>query len=262
MVFVTDRHAWLWLRLRRSARAAWRRHRPSASIHFSCELSRQAVRPHFCFISLPCLASGTRGSCSCSRVSVMLPPSCPPWLHGRYSLHRYYGDSDSCPAPSSTKAGILDYLTCISRHSVSNHPIRPRLPAILLVPGGLGPRFALSRYRRFFGFRSVVAVSSVASGRIEFVSRAHDAPVSSTDYLFVSSCSPHPVAGLQLLSTRGGKHHHRGTFTLPCTLSLKRTTAPGPRAQRLDNTYGSHLLQTWRRLHTCCARGTGRGPVV
>src|SRR6266446_4183595 len=42
---------------------------------------------------------------------------------------------------------------------------------------------------------------------------------------FVSSCSPHPVAGLQLLSTRGGKHHHRGTFTLQCTLSLKRTCA-------------------------------------
>ncbi len=102
----------------------------------------------------------------------MLPPSCPPWLHGRYSLHRYYGDSDSCPAPSSTKAGILDYLTCISRHSVSTHPMRPRRPAILLVPGGLGPRFACG-YRRFFGFRSLLAVSSVASGRIEFVSRAY-----------------------------------------------------------------------------------------
>ena len=68
------------------------------------------------------------------------------------------------------------------------------------------------------------AVSSLCRGRIT--------PVSSTDCLFVSSCSPHPVAGLQLLSTRGGKLRHRGTFTLPCTLSLKRTTAPGPRAQR------------------------------
>ena len=187
-----------------------------------------SVHAHWGATSLPCLASGTPGRLSCWYVSFTFPLSYPPWLHGRYSLHRYYGGSDSCPAPSSTKAGILDYRTCISRHSVSNHPMRPRLPAILLVPGGLGPRFALSRYRRFFGFRSVVAVSSVASGRIEFVSRAHDAPVSSTDYLFVSSCSPHPVAGLQLLSTRGGKHHHRGTFTLPCTLSLKRTTAPGP----------------------------------
>src|SRR6266446_4281190 len=169
-----NRHALPWLRLRRSARAAWRRHRPTASIHFSCELFRYAFCPHFRFISLPCLANGTCGSCSCGHVSVLLPPSCPPWLHGRYSLHRYYGDSDSCPAPSSTKAGILDYLTCISRHSVSNHPMRSRLPAILLAPGGLGPRFAFG-YRRFFGFRSLLAVSSVASGRIEFVSRAYDA---------------------------------------------------------------------------------------
>src|SRR5205823_6464092 len=225
------------------------------------ELSRQALDRHFRCVTLPCLASGTRGSFCCGRVSLMLPPSYPPWLHGRYSLHCYYGDSDSCPAPSSTKAGILDYLTCISGHSVSNHPMRPRLPAILLVPGGLGLRLALSRYRRFFGFRSVVAVSSVASGRIEFVSRAHDAPVSSTDYLFVSSCSPHPLAGLQLLSTRGGKHHHRGTFTLPCTLSLKRTTAPGPRAQRRENTYRSHLRQTRAASTPAAPRGIGRGPV-
>jgi hypothetical protein len=49
--------------------------------------------------------------------------------------------------------------------------MRPRLPAILLVPGGLGHRFALFGYRRFFGLRSWLAVSSVASGRIEFVSQ-------------------------------------------------------------------------------------------
>ena len=61
------------------------------------------------------------------------------------------------------------------------------------------------------------AVSSLCRGRT--------APVSSTDYPFVSSCSPQRVAGLQLLSTRGGKHRHRGTCTLQCTLSLKRTNA-------------------------------------
>jgi hypothetical protein len=49
--------------------------------------------------------------------------------------------------------------------------MRPRLPAMLLAPGGLGLRFALCRYRRFFGLRSSSAVSSVASGRIEFVSQ-------------------------------------------------------------------------------------------
>jgi len=134
-----------------------------------------SVHSHCGATSLPCLARGTPGSLICSCVSFTLPPSCPPWLHGRYSLRRYYGDSDSCPAPSGTRTGLLDYLTCISGHSVSNHPMRPRLPAILLVPGGLGLRFALSGYRRFFGFRSFLAVSSVASGRIEFVSRAYDA---------------------------------------------------------------------------------------
>jgi hypothetical protein len=112
---------------------------------------------------------------NCDCVSFTHPPSCPPWLHGRYPLPRYYGDSDSCPAPSSTRTGLLDYRTCISRHSVSNHPMRPRLPAMLLVPGGLGLRFALCRYRRFFGLRSSLAVWSVASGRIEFVSRAFQA---------------------------------------------------------------------------------------
>jgi hypothetical protein len=53
-------------------------------------------------------------------------------------------------------------------------------------------------------------------------------PVSSTDYPFVSSCSPRPVARTQLLSTRGGKHRHRGTSTLQCTLILKRTSATVP----------------------------------
>ena len=55
-------------------------------------------------------------------------------------------------------------------------------------------------------------------------------PVSSTDCPFVSSCSPHRVAAMRLLSTRGGKHRHRGTSTLLCTLILKRTSATVPTA--------------------------------
>src|SRR5665213_518017 len=53
--------------------------------------------------------------------------------------------------------------------------MRPRLRPLLLAPGGLGLRFALDCSRRFFGLRSLLAVSSVASGRIEFVSRASSA---------------------------------------------------------------------------------------
>ena len=106
--------------------------------------------------------AGTRVGLSSGILSFIRPPSCPPWLHGHYSLRSYYGDSDSCPSPSCTRTGLLDYRVCISRHSVSNHPMRPRLPAMLLVPGGLGLRFALCRYRRFFGLRTLLAVSSVA----------------------------------------------------------------------------------------------------
>ena len=128
-----------------------------------------SVHSHAGATSLPCLACGTPGSGICSCISFTLPPSCPPWLHGRYPLHRYYEDSDSCPAPSRTRAGILDSQTCISRHSVSNHPMRPCPGYRCCAPGRLGLRFALIGYRRFFGLRSVLAVSSVAYGRIEFV---------------------------------------------------------------------------------------------
>src|SRR5665213_714548 len=121
-----------------------------------------SVHSHFWGTSLPCLAIGTPGSLNCVCVSFTRPPSCPPWLHGHYPFLCYYGDSDSCPAPSSARTGLLDYPTRISGHSVSSHPMRPLPPAMLLVPGGLGPRFALGRYRRFFGLRSLLAVSSVA----------------------------------------------------------------------------------------------------
>src|SRR5512146_3318893 len=92
-------------------------------------------------------------------------------------------------------------------------------------PGGLGLRFAFLGYRRFFGLRSLLAVSSVASGRIELVSQ-HSLRRSSTDYPFASSCSPPRVVTRQLLSTSrreappGRDSHPR------CTLALKRTNTP------------------------------------
>ena len=129
-----------------------------------------SVHSHVGGTSLPCLACGTPGSLICSCVSLTPLPSCPPWLHGRYPLPRYYGDSDSCPAPSSTRTGLLDYLTCISGHSVSNHPMRPR-PGYARRSGRASPPIRFPGYWRSFGLRSFLAVSSVASGRIEFVSR-------------------------------------------------------------------------------------------
>ena len=120
--------------------------------------------------SLPCLAFGTPGSSRCVCISLTFPPSYPPWLHGRYPLLRYYGGSDSCPAPSSTRTGILDYRSCISRHPVSTHPMRP-WPGHASGSGQALPSIRFSSYRQFVGLRSLLAVSSVASGRIEFVSQ-------------------------------------------------------------------------------------------
>ena len=48
----------------------------------------------------------------------------------------------------------------------------------------------------------------------------------STDYPFTSSCSPPRVATAQLLSVTGGKLRQRGTLTLLCSLTLKRTSPP------------------------------------
>src|SRR4051812_50145960 len=57
--------------------------------------------------------------------------------------------------------------------------MRHRLPAMLSAPDGLGPRFVPQArdYRRFFGLRTLLACSSVASGRIEFVSQRSIAPL-------------------------------------------------------------------------------------
>ena len=182
-----------------------------------------SVHSHRGGTSLPCLAPGTPGSLICSCVSFTLPPSCPPSLHGRYPLPRYYGDSDSCPAPSSTRTGLLGSRTCTSRHSVSTHPMRPRPPAMLLAPGRLGPRFALLRYRRFFGLRSFLAVSSVASGRIEFVSRRLGAAVLRT--IRSLPVALHPTRRDAVTFSYRREAPPGRDFHPPCTLAPKRTRA-------------------------------------
>src|SRR6266853_2048901 len=67
------------------------------------------VHAHRGATSLPCLARGTPGRFSCLDVSFTLSPSCPPWLHGRYPLPRYYGGSDSCTAPVEHRRRSLDF---------------------------------------------------------------------------------------------------------------------------------------------------------
>ena len=173
--------------LRRSAQVRRRKHSAIAGDHLPplIPLSRVAnirsvhtlasVHAHCGATSLPCLALGTPGRSSCPGVSFTFPPSYPPWLHGRYPLLRYDGGSDSCPAPSRTRTGILDYRSCTSRHPVSNHPMSPS-PCHASGSGQASPPIRLASYRRFVGLRSLLAVSSVASGRIEFVSQIFPDP--------------------------------------------------------------------------------------
>lgn len=168
---------WLFapgLRLRRLTRVRRKRRLVPPPFPLSRVANRRSVHnpssvhSHIGGTSLPCLAKGTPGSLICSCVSLTLPPSCPPSLHGRYPLLRYYEDSDSCPAPFRTRTGILGSRTRASGHSVSTHQMRP-CDGYALAPPQAWPPTRLGGYRRFFGLRSFPAVSSVASSRIEFV---------------------------------------------------------------------------------------------
>ena len=127
-----------------------------------------SVHSHWGGISLPCLAKGTPGSLICSCVAFTLPLSCPPSLHGRYPLPRSYEGSDSCSAPFCTRTGILGSCTDASGHSISTHVIRPCASDALALAQAWPP-IRFGGYRRFFGLRTLPAVSSVVSSRIEFV---------------------------------------------------------------------------------------------
>src|SRR3954462_15188580 len=103
--------------------------------------------------------------------------------------------------------------------------MRSRLPAILLVQGGLGHRFPFSGYRRFFGLRSWLAVSSVASGRIEFVSQHVFVPqfygLSIHFQLLSTPCRHDAVT----FSYPAGSAAGGGTFAL-CARSLSSALTP------------------------------------
>jgi hypothetical protein len=75
--------------------------------------------------------AGTRVGLSSGILSFIRPPSCVPWLHGRYPFRRYYERSDSVPGGSSalgleherrlSQHGIPAYCIRFSDRSVSNH---------------------------------------------------------------------------------------------------------------------------------------------
>ena len=101
-----------------------------------------SVHVHWGATSLPCLARGTPGRFNCLGVSFTPSLSCPPWLHGRYPLPRYYGDSDSCSARSGTEqVSLVHTLELLDIPS----PTTPCAPVCrhCFGSGRLGQRFAL-----------------------------------------------------------------------------------------------------------------------
>ena len=102
-----------------------------------------------------------------------LPPSCVPWLHGRYPFLSYYGRSDSRRPGSRTigpfrppaPAGLPGYFVGTSDHSVSNHRrvVRgpPGCPALRLFASG--PLYRL---------RHSLEGSPIHADRIEFTAAA------------------------------------------------------------------------------------------
>jgi hypothetical protein len=82
---------------------------------------------------------------------------------------------------------------------------------------------------RFASLSAVLRTSHIPSSLVQShkavssLSRNPHSSRSSTDYPFTSSCSPPRVATTQLLSVTGGQLRQRGTPTLLCTLTLKRT---------------------------------------
>jgi hypothetical protein len=104
---------------------------------------------------------------------VALPPSCVPWLQGRYPLLSYYGRSDSRqpgtrtvgPTLPPALAGLPGFCSGASNHSISNHRRDDRgLPGC--------PAIQLSAYRPRCRLRLSLADSPVHTDRIEFTAAA------------------------------------------------------------------------------------------
>jgi len=137
-----------------------------------------SVPSHWGDTALPGLAFGTPGSLICSCISFPLPPACPPWLHGRYPLHRCYEGSDSCPAPAAPgQVSLVHQFVLPDLPSVPSPPTEYRpCGGNALLPPQAWPPIRLGGYRRGFGFRAVPAVSSVVS------SSDRDSPLDSSVY--------------------------------------------------------------------------------
>ncbi len=180
-----------------------------------------SVHVHWGATSLPCLARGTPGRFNCLGVSFTPSLSSPPWLHGRYPLPRYYGDSDSCSARSGTEqVSLVHTLELLDIPS----PTTPCAPVCrhCFGSGRLGQRFALGAIVSSSDFAHHMQAHQSHQAESSLCRRVQERDFS-TDYPFTFSCSPRGIAGSQLLSVTGGKFRQRGTFTLLFKCAPKRT---------------------------------------
>src|SRR6266704_7032263 len=120
--------------------------------------------------------------------------------------------------------------------------MRP-VPGNASCSGSASPPIRFLGYRRFVGLHSLLAVSSVASGRIEFVLQA------AFGLSVLRTSRSLPVA-LHLTSRSrsyfqlsGGKLRLRGTFTLLRMFTPKRTGASRPGSQRFAHSRGPEAFQ-------------------
>ncbi len=156
--------------------------------------------------------TGTLAGVSSVIPSFILPLSCVPWLHGRYSLLRYYGPSDShwaalraSEAMNTVEPRWVSLITVAgtSGHSVSNHRRDVRgLPSC--------PAIRLLAYRPLYRLRHSLAGSPVHADRIEFT----------VDYLKAALCYGLVVL-VPLLST---PHHGGAVMVRYLTASRRKET--------------------------------------
>ena len=158
-----------------------------------------------------------------------------PSLHGRYSLPRYYGRSDSRqpgsrtlgPSHPSAPAGLPGFLVGASGHSVSNHPRVVRGP-----PGC--PAIRLPAYRPRYRLRLSLADSPNHADRIEFTAARHTASLRYGLVVLVPVLSTPPCGDAVPVRYRTILHRTEADFHRPIPTPSQAHERGHPWPQRLD----------------------------
>ena len=203
MVSHGDWAATIKIEAERSIRCAVVRHRLAASprLALASFSNKQSIGRPACCSAL--LSHRHSRQFDCGPAFIMLPPSYPPWLHGRYSLHRYYEDSDSCPALFFWHRDRDPWFAHLCFRTFRLHPRDAPLPRLLRrSASGLASDSPC-------GLSAVLRTSFIASSLVSRIQPYRVRIVGphwtyqSTDYPFTSSCSPPHLTVTQLLSVTG-----------------------------------------------------------